>query len=75
MNTVQLQGIGRVKAKLAGELKIGDVTVWNYGELEKIVGVAKQTMTQIVFDIEYVSRGQVVKSTRRMKRDRLVAFK
>lgn len=35
-HSVQLQGIGRVHGKPASELKVGDVTVWNYGYLETI---------------------------------------
>lgn len=35
-HSVQLQGIGKVQGKPASELKVGDVTVWNYGYLETI---------------------------------------
>lgn len=30
MATIHLQGIGNVKAKPAGELKVGDILSWNY---------------------------------------------
>jgi hypothetical protein len=29
MHTIHLQGIGRVKGKPAGELKVGDILSWN----------------------------------------------
>ena len=42
MQTIHLQGIGEKPAILAKELKIGDVTVWNYGFTETIIGILKQ---------------------------------
>jgi hypothetical protein len=37
--TVHLQGIGRVRAKAAGELVAGDVIVFNYGYAYTVVKV------------------------------------
>ena len=35
-DSIQLQGIGKVHAKPASELKVGDVTIWNYGYREMV---------------------------------------
>lgn len=40
-NTVHLQGIGKHHAKPAAELQAGDVTVWNYGYTETVLGVER----------------------------------
>lgn len=41
MNTIQLQGIGKVKATVASELKINDTVVWNYGESTIVKNIEK----------------------------------
>lgn len=50
--TIQLQSIGHVPAKPAGELKVGDITIWNFGMTEKIERVIKQTEKTIVVEIQ-----------------------
>ena len=52
MQTIHLQGIGEKPAIPAKELKIGDVTIWNYGFTETIIGILKQTTNSIVFQIK-----------------------
>lgn len=39
MNKLHLQGIGKVDAVPAKELKVGQVTVWNFGYTSKIMNI------------------------------------
>ena len=71
--TIQLQSIGHVPAVEAQELKIGSVTIWNFGYTETITKILKETKTQIIFEIVSDSSGTV--HQRRMKKTRLVGFK
>ena len=75
MRTIHLQGIGEKPAIPAKELKIGDVTIWNYGFTETIIGILKQTTKSIVFQIksnntDYIGQRRIYKNTlvARMKR-------
>lgn len=68
MKTVQLQGIGSVSAKQAGELSIGEVTVWNFGGMETVKKVEKETSAFITFIMD-TGHGEF---TRRLKKSRLV---
>lgn len=68
MQTIHLQGIGEKPAILAKELKIGDVTIWNYGFTETIIGILKQTPKSIVFQIksnntDYIGQRRIYKNT------------
>ena len=73
MNTVQLQSIGKFQAKPAGELVVGDVTVWNYGFKETVVEIEKRGKS-VYATMEYTSNGKKCTGTRRMLQNRLVAF-
>lgn len=70
METLHLQRIGSKPAVRAAELKGGDVTMWNYGHTETILGVAKETDKTIVFNIRCNDSGII--TTRRLAKDRLV---
>jgi hypothetical protein len=37
--SIHLQGIGQFTAKPAGELRVGDTAVWNYGSTAEVVSV------------------------------------
>jgi len=37
--TKQLQGIGRVSAKRAADLQPGDITIWNFGGMYRVLAV------------------------------------
>ena len=68
MQTIHLQGIGEKPAITAKELKIGDVTIWNYGFTETIIGILKQTKKSIVFQIksnntDYIGQRRIYKNT------------
>lgn len=71
MQTIHLQGIGEKPAILAKELKIGDVTIWNYGFTETIIGILKQTTKSIVFQIKSNNTDYI--GQRRLYKNRLVA--
>ena len=68
MKTIHLQGIGEKPAIPAKELEIGDVTIWNYGFTETIIGILKQTTNSIVFQIksnntDYIGQRMIYKNT------------
>ena len=48
VDTIHLQGIGRVRAKKAKDFKVGEKFLWNYGSRSKILKILKETKTQIV---------------------------
>lgn len=70
MGTLYLQRIGSKPAVRAAELEGGDVTMWNYGHTETILGIAKETAKTIVFNIRCNDSGFI--TTRRLAKDRLV---
>lgn len=70
METLRLQGVGIKPAVRAAELESGDVTMWNYGKKETILGIVKETAKTIVFNIKSNDSGYV--GTRRLAKDRLV---
>lgn len=77
MNTIQLQGLGKVAATEAQNLKVGDVTVWNYGGLETITSIEfSKTGKTLTAGIEYFDTfyNKVVQSTRKFKATRIVGI-
>lgn len=68
--TLHLQGVGIKPAVRATELESGDVTMWNYGKKETILGIVKETAKTIVFNIKSNDSNYV--GTRRLAKDRLV---
>jgi hypothetical protein len=71
--SVKLQGMrGWIKAKPAGELRPGDVTLWNFGYTETILSVTPSKTGKMV-TVEIVSDQSGSHHTRKMKADRLVA--
>lgn len=40
---IQLQGIGKVDAVRAGDLRVGDRIAWNFGYSSKVVAIGKST--------------------------------
>lgn len=70
--SVHLQGIGRVNAKPAAELRAGDVTIWNYGYTETVLDVA-QISPMFVRVALKSERDPFRVFYRRLKIDRLVA--
>jgi hypothetical protein len=50
-NSMRLQGIGIVKAQPASQIKEGDKLMWNFGAIENVIKVTKQTDKSIWIDI------------------------
>lgn len=72
MQTIWLQGVGEVPAIPAGELKVGDVTRWNFGQTETILSIEpSKSGKTFVAQIETPSGWQ---GTRRLSVTRLVAL-
>lgn len=69
-NEIWLQGKGWNQAVLAGQLKPGMVTVWNYGATETIEDV-KFTKTGKTIVVSIICESGY-KATRRLRADRLV---
>jgi hypothetical protein len=67
--TTHLQGLGSQNAKPAREIKIGDTLIWNFGCTSKVIGILKETKTQIIIKTQTDS-GEY---ERRLGKDRLVA--
>lgn len=72
---VWLQGLGAVRGKPAGELKVGDGLVWNYGYTSTVSAILKETKATVTIEESYISdrTGEPGKGTRTMKKTRLVA--
>lgn len=78
-DTIHLQGIGRVPAKLAGNVVVGDILVWNYGYTSRVLSIRQASPCFIELTILEVGPGhseaEGKQFTRRLKIDRLVAVK
>ena len=68
-STVQLIGCGTAKAIPANDLKVGDVTVWNYGYTESICGIIPKGKQSLVLHVACKSGFY----QRTVRRNRLVA--
>jgi len=66
INTVQIQSVGQVAGKPAGELQTGDITVWNFGYTHTVARIVRETKAQVI--VEFESGWQ-----KRMAKTRLVA--
>ncbi|MNN72239.1 hypothetical protein D3C81_1882550 [compost metagenome] len=72
MGMVQLQGIGRVSAIPARDLKVGDITVWNFGYTSEVIEVVlSKTGKTIVAKLK--SKNDNI-SDRKLGANRLVAI-
>jgi hypothetical protein len=70
--TIQLINVGRVAAKPAGELQVGDVLRWNYGYTSTVTSIVPRGKTQIIVGCCDVWNGYYA---RIMSKTRLVAVK
>ena len=73
-NTVKLQGIhGKQTGTPTKDLKVGDVTVWNYGYTSEVVElIPSKTGKTITFMLKSSESGNI--SPRKMGADRLVVI-
>lgn len=71
-NTIQLQSIGHQPAIEAGNLKVGDITVWNFGGKELIISKDRETAAFVFFTIKCERNGELYE--RKLKKTRLVGI-
>lgn len=76
MATINLIGFGKQQAKKASEIVCGDVLMWNYGTTTKVLEIVSETANFITIKEEYSKEGINGEKvyTRKLKKDRLVAF-
>ena len=65
LKTIHLQGIGKVAALPAQDLKIGHVVLWNYGGASKITKIEPVGKSSIRFTFEQLEDGLVYERTKR----------
>ena len=70
--TIQLINVGRVAAKPAGELQVGDVLRWNFGYTSTVTSITPRGKTQIIVGCSDTRDGY---HARTMSKTRLVAVK
>lgn len=68
---IHLQSFGKTPAKAAGDFKIGDITVWNFGITAEVVGFGKETKAFIELTLKDAQCGLY---NRKLKKDRLVGI-
>lgn len=69
----QLQGIWKVEAIKASDLKIGSITIWNYGYKSEVVGIEpSKTGKTITFKMKSLQDGET--RERKMTANRLVGI-
>lgn len=71
--TIHLQAIGRVAAKPAGELQVGDVIKWNFGYLSPVIKIEPRGKMMITVYTQSNDGDTVY--MRAMNKTRLVAVK
>ena len=71
--SVWLQNVGHVKGSLAGELKVGDYLMWNYGIASRVKSIVKQTANRVFIEEEFESAGKLESAVRRLSKTRYVA--
>jgi len=69
-NAIHLQGVGSYGAVPAASLKAGDVTVWNFGHTEVVLGVEEASPKFVLVELRSASGAT---HRRRMSKTRLVA--
>jgi hypothetical protein len=73
--TIHLQGIGKVQATEAENLKLGSVLVWNFGNKSKVVDIMPRGKKQLTIIEAYTScNGKVATAYRYVSRTRLIAY-
>lgn len=71
MSTIRLQSVGHVNAKQAGQLKAGDVTIWNFGSKATIISQHSETRAMITFNMIDENQNEY---KRRFKKTRYVGI-
>lgn len=71
MKSIQLQSIGKVPAIPAGELKTGDVLMWNFGYKYSVDSIIKSTEKTITIKTTSLETGRTFEQ--KLFKNRLVA--
>jgi hypothetical protein len=71
--TIQLQGVGKVPARPAGELAVGNRIMWNYGHIYTVIAI-RPSPSGKTLQLEERSEETGKVYTRRLGADRLVAI-
>lgn len=73
--SIHLQGIGRVKAIPASDLRVGMSILWNYGGADEVVKIAPKGAQSLTVTLRYQDgiTGQPKEADRVMRATRLVA--
>lgn len=69
--TIHLQSVGKVPAVMAGELKGGDILMWNFGSKYSVDAILKETPKTILIQTTDLETGKVYEQ--RLSKTRLVA--
>ncbi|RYD63710.1 MAG: hypothetical protein EOP83_11470, partial [Verrucomicrobiaceae bacterium] len=73
---IHLQHYGMCTAKPASELKVGDITIWNTGATAEVIAITEASKHFLNVTTRYAtSRGRYEEGVRRLKKDRLVAYR
>ena len=67
MNEKHLQGIGKYPVIKANDLKVGDITIWNYGYKEKIINIeeTKSGKSLVLKILSIDSNKEIVRTIRK----------
>lgn len=63
--TIHLHGIGRVPAKTAGDLTVGDITIWNYGYPSQVCGIVPKGAQSVIVHLADIKTGYLAARTMR----------
>jgi hypothetical protein len=70
-----LQGVGKVPAIEAENLKTGSILIWNFGSKSEVVDIMPRGKKQLIIIEKHVSyAGKVTTSYRYVSRTRLIAI-
>lgn len=72
---MRLQGIGVVEGTPAGHVKPGDLVMWNYGAVESVYGIERETKNFIIVKFQYLAKdGSLKISSRKLGKNRLICI-
>jgi len=74
--TIQLQSVGWVPAKLAVNVKVGDTLMWNFGTTSEVVAVREVSacFVEVTEKWEAKPYGGPSETKRKLKKTRLVGY-
>lgn len=74
--TIQLQSVGRVPAKLAVNVKVGDTLMWNFGVTSEVVAVRNVSacFVEVTEKWKREGYGGPSETKRKLKKTRLVGY-